>query len=87
VGQEGGNRKDMVHVDRCLKCGRPGSLHRKFFKCGKPNCKCARGELHSGLVVKHYVGYAIMLAKPMTAARPLSFSQEIRADLQADAGP
>jgi hypothetical protein len=32
-------------------------MHEKLFKCGKPNCKCARGELHPGVVVKHYVGY------------------------------
>ena len=24
-----------------------GSVHRQFKKCGKKNCKCARGELHS----------------------------------------
>ena len=23
-----------------------GSVHRQFKKCGKPNCKCSRGELH-----------------------------------------
>jgi len=48
----------MVHIDRCPRCGQPGSLHRKFFKCGKPNCKCARGEPHGPKpVVKHYVSY------------------------------
>lgn len=24
-----------------------GSVHQQFKKCGKPNCKCVRGELHS----------------------------------------
>ena len=24
-----------------------GTVHKQFKKCGKPNCKCARGELHS----------------------------------------
>lgn len=23
-----------------------GTVHRQFKKCGKSNCKCARGELH-----------------------------------------
>ncbi len=23
-----------------------GTVHRQFKKCGKPNCKCARGERH-----------------------------------------
>ena len=24
----------------------PGSLHVEFKRCGKPSCRCARGELH-----------------------------------------
>ncbi len=23
-----------------------GSVHRQYVRCGKQNCKCARGELH-----------------------------------------
>jgi hypothetical protein len=33
--------------------GRSGSLHRQRVKCGKVNCKCARGELHEA----HYFYY------------------------------
>jgi hypothetical protein len=25
---------------------RPGSLHAELKRCGRPNCRCARGELH-----------------------------------------
>lgn len=25
----------------------PGSLHLRPVRCGKPNCKCSRGELHT----------------------------------------
>lgn len=28
--------------------GRSGSLQRQRVRCGKANCKCARGELHEG---------------------------------------
>src|SRR5690242_3392708 len=24
----------------------PGSLHTAFVRCGKPTCRCARGQLH-----------------------------------------
>ena len=27
---------------------RSGSLQRQRVRCGKPNCKCARGEFHEG---------------------------------------
>ncbi len=31
-----------------------GSVQRQFKKCGKSNCKCARGELH-GAYYYHFV--------------------------------
>jgi hypothetical protein len=31
---------------------RSGSLQTQRIRCGKPNCKCARGELHEGY---HYL--------------------------------
>ncbi len=31
-----------------------GTVHRQLKKCGKPNCKCARGELH-GAYYYHFV--------------------------------
>lgn len=43
----------------------PGSVHRQYVRCGKPACKCARGELHGpyyyhfarrgGQLVKRYL--------------------------------
>ena len=24
----------------------PGTVHAQWFRCGKPACRCARGELH-----------------------------------------
>ena len=48
----------MVHIDRCPRCGRPGFAYVKLVRCGKENCRCARGRLHGPyLVVKHYTGY------------------------------
>ena len=43
----------------------PGTVCAQMIRCGKPNCKCARGDLHGpyfyhftrqgGLLVKRYV--------------------------------
>jgi hypothetical protein len=43
----------------------PGSVHGQFVRCGKPACRCARGELHGpyfyhfervgGRLVKRYL--------------------------------
>lgn len=32
----------------------PGTVHEQFVRCGKQNCKCARGELH-GAYYYHFV--------------------------------
>lgn len=32
----------------------PGSVHAQYVRCGKPSCKCARGELH-GAYYYHFV--------------------------------
>lgn len=32
----------------------PGTVHTQMVRCGKPNCKCARGELH-GAYYYHFV--------------------------------
>ena len=55
-------KKEMVH----------GLPHEVYRKCGKPNCKCARGELHgpyNALSVNKDGGHKIVMVK------------------QADAGP
>lgn len=31
-----------------------GTVHEQFVRCGKPNCKCSRGELH-GAYYYHFV--------------------------------
>ena len=28
------------------KTGLPGSVHAQYVRCGKPGCRCARGERH-----------------------------------------
>jgi hypothetical protein len=30
-----------------------GSIHESYSRCGKPNCKCARGELHGPYYHRH----------------------------------
>jgi hypothetical protein len=30
----------------------PGSLAQSFKKCGRPGCKCARGELHGPYLIR-----------------------------------
>jgi hypothetical protein len=46
----------MVYTDRCPKCSQPGSMYKKSFKCGKPNCKCAvTNHRHKGVIVEHYI--------------------------------
>ena len=32
----------------------PGSVHAQYVRCGKPTCRCARGELH-GAYYYHFV--------------------------------
>jgi hypothetical protein len=32
----------------------PGTVCRQMIRCGKPNCKCARGQLH-GAYYYHFV--------------------------------
>jgi hypothetical protein len=32
----------------------PGSIHATYARCGKPNCKCARGEPHGPYYHRYY---------------------------------
>ena len=32
----------------------PGDLNARFVRCGKPNCKCAKGELHGPYYVRRF---------------------------------
>jgi hypothetical protein len=51
-----GTKRDKKSADSLPKilllAGRGGSLQRQRVRCGKPNCRCARGELHEGY---HYL--------------------------------
>lgn len=40
----------------------PGSVHSQYVRCGKPTCKCARGELH-GPYFYHFVRVGERLTK------------------------
>ena len=40
----------------------PGSVHAQYVRCGKPTCKCARGELH-GAYFYHFVRVGGRLTK------------------------
>lgn len=42
-------KKSADSLPKILRlAGRSGSLQRQRVRCGKTNCKCARGELHEG---------------------------------------
>lgn len=44
-----GSKKSANSLPKILDLvAHSGSLHRQRVRCGKPNCKCARGELHEG---------------------------------------
>jgi len=32
----------------------PGSLHLEWRRCGKPNCRCTRGQLHGPYLVRRF---------------------------------
>src|SRR5436853_6143287 len=32
----------------------PGDLNARFVRCGKPNCKCAKGDLHGPYYVRRW---------------------------------
>lgn len=40
----------------------PGTVHEQYVRCGKPNCKCSRGELH-GAYYYHFVRVGGLLTK------------------------
>jgi hypothetical protein len=35
-----------MKIARCPVCNEPGTIHLRWQRCGKPNCKCASGQLH-----------------------------------------
>src|SRR5256885_6539252 len=66
---EGG---DLMKTENPLPKMIPGTLHAQMIRCGKPSCKCARGQLHgpyfyhfqriNGSLVKHYIKAADVAA-------------------------
>ena len=51
-----------------------GSLYEKKVVCGKPNCRCARGEPHKALVLTRKVD-----GKTVTTHVPSDLHDEVRA--------
>lgn len=60
-----GVRGTRTKPENPLPKSAPGAVCAQMVRCGKPNCKCARGELHgpyyyhferaNGVLVKRYV--------------------------------
>ena len=50
-----------------------GTLSERWGKCGKPNCRCARGELHQSLcLVQSHEG------KPRQICVPRAWQERVR---------
>ncbi len=59
----------MVHTQRWMR----GTLSPRQLRCGKPNCHCARGELHRSLyLVQSHEG------KPRQQCVPKSWEDRVR---------
>lgn len=52
----------------------PGTVHTQFVRCGKSNCKCARGELH-GAYYYHFVRVGGRLRKRYLKASEIEETQ------------
>lgn len=49
VSREGAPKKSADSLPKILRlAGRGGSLQAQRVRCGKSNCRCARGQLHEG---------------------------------------
>ncbi|MEI6535847.1 MAG: DUF6788 family protein [Verrucomicrobiaceae bacterium] len=43
------------YIEQLPKMTKPGSLHLEWKRCGRPNCRCATGEvLHGPYAVHHW---------------------------------
>ncbi len=49
-------------TEKALPKMMPGTVHAQYVQCGKPNCKCADGELH-GAYYYHFVRIGGQLKK------------------------
>lgn len=52
-----------------------GTVHKQFVRCGKPNCKCSRGELH-GAYYYHFVRVGGRLRKRYLKASEIDETHE-----------
>jgi Family of unknown function (DUF6788) len=69
-----------------------GAVCASYARCGKPNCKCARGELHGpyfhryqwhdGRVIKEYIPLARVEEVRAACARYRELQADIRANNQ-----
>jgi hypothetical protein len=68
-----------------------GSLHEQFVRCGKPNCRCTRGEPHTahyflarmnGRQVKRYVRKADLQAFARIVQEATSLRKHRREELK-----
>lgn len=69
-----------------------GAVCASYAKCGKPNCKCARGSLHGpyyhryqwheGRVVKEYIQLSQVEEVRAACARYRDLQADLRADSQ-----
>ena len=77
-----------IPVDELLN----GAVCASYARCGKPNCKCARGALHgpyfhryqwhSGRVIKEYIPLAQVEEVRAACARYRALQADIRANNQ-----
>ena len=59
----------MAHTQRWMR----GTLSPRRLRCGKPNCRCARGQLHRSLyLVQSHQG------KPRQLCVPRSWEERVR---------
>jgi hypothetical protein len=58
----------------------PGSFYLQKRRCGKPNCRCARGELHQAWVISRSQGGAsrTFMVPPEQRARLRQLTSEYR---------
>lgn len=51
-----------IKTEKMLPKTMTGTVHEQYVRCGKPNCKCSRGELH-GAYYYHFVRVGGRLTK------------------------
>jgi hypothetical protein len=57
----------------------PGSVISEFKKCGKPNCKCQRGELHGPYYYRFYRVEGKLRREYVSKSRLQGVNEQIKA--------